>query len=311
MMKRFLVMSSALAAVSLLAVASPAISSGGGGGGGGGMEMPSASAPQYDPVAEYRKGVEAFQANDFKKAATAFKHVVAVVPTHAPAQYLLGASYVGQGDYKHAIKPLEAALKTDPSMIDAHRDLGVSYARQGDSAKAEAQRDDLITRKTACNGTCAEAAQIDAAIAAIDAAIAGGKPQALAPVQPLHSLASIDRTYVDAVALINEKHYEPAIALLEQSLWAAGPHPDLLTYLGYANRKLGRYDQAAAWYQEALAVAPTHRGAIEYFGELKLERGDRQGALAHLARLEQLCGFGCRQADELREQIAEAGSSAS
>ena len=299
-----------VALILALASAQPALSSGGGGGGGG-AEMPSSSAPAYDPVVEYRKGIAAFEAKDYKKAAAAFKHVVAVVPTHAPAQYLLGASLMGQGDYKRAIKPLEAAVKADPSLIDAQRDLAISYAQQGDTAKATAQRGAIVARKTACAAACPEAAQIDAALGMIDAAIAGAKPQAFGPSRALRSLASIDQTYVDAVALINEGQYQPAIAMLQDALWNAGPHPDLLTYLGYANRKLGHYDTAAVWYRTALAVAPNHRGAIEYYGELKLERGDRQGALAHLARLERICGFGCVQADELRAQIAEAGQSAS
>ncbi len=273
--------------------------------------MPSTSAPAYDPVVEYRTGIAAFEAKDYKKAVNAFKHVIAVVPSHAPAQYLLGASLMGMADFKRAIKPLEAAVKADSSMIDAQRALAVSYARQGDTAKATARRDALVARKTACAATCPAAAQIDAAIAAVNAALAGGAPQALGPTQSLRSLAAVDVTYVDAVSLINEGRYEPAIALLEAALWSAGPHPDLLTYLGYANRKLGNYGIAGSWYRAALAVAPNHRGALEYYGELKLQRGDRRGALAYLARLEQLCGFGCVQADALRVQIAEAGQSVS
>ena len=292
-----------------LATAHPALSSGGGG--GGGAAMPSTSAAEYDPVVEYRKGIAAFEAKDYKKATAAFRHVVSVVPTHAPAQYLLGASLMGQGDFKRAIKPLEAAIKVDPSLIEAQRDLAVSYARQGDTVKATAQRDAIAARKTACAGTCPQATLIDAALGMIDTVLAGDKPQASGPSRALQPLASIDKTYVAAVALINEGKYEPAIAMLQGALWNAGPHPDLLTYLGYANRKLGNYDTAARWYRTALAVAPNHRGAIEYYGELKLQRGDRQGALAHLARLERICGFGCVQADELRSQIAEAGQSAS
>ena len=301
----------ALAVLLMLTVAQPAWSSGDGGGGGGGASMPSTSAPDYDPVVEYRNGIEAFSIKDYKKAAAAFKRVVAVAPTHAPAQYLLGASLIGLGDYKRAIKPLEAAFKADPSLIDAQRDLAISYARKGDTAKATAQRDAIDARKAACAGTCPEAVQIDAALSAVNAELAGAAPQALGPAQLLHSLAATDATYVEAVSLINEGRYEPAIALLQAALWSAGPHPDLLTYLGYANRKLGEFGTAAGWYRAALAVAPNHRGALEYYGELKLERGDRRGALAHLARLEKLCGFGCIQADELRVQIAEAGQSAS
>ena len=299
----------AMALFLALASAHPALSSGGGG--GGGAEMPSTSAPDYDPVVEYRKGIEAFEVKDYKKAAAAFRHVVSVVPTHAPAQYLLGASLMGQGDFKRAIKPLEAAIKADPALMDAQRDLAISYARQGDTVKAMAQRDAVAARKTACAGTCPEASLIDAALGMIDTVLAGGKPQAFGPSRALQPLASVDRAYVAAVGLINEGKYDLAIAMLQATLWNAGPHPDLLTYLGYANRKLGNYDTAATWYRTALAVAPNHRGAIEYYGELKLQRGDRQGALAHLARLERICGFGCVQADELRSQITEAGQSAS
>ena len=141
--------------------------------------------------------------------------------------------------------------------------------------------------------------------------MAGAPPQALGPSHPIAPLASIDALYVSAVSKINEHRYEEAIAELEGSLWAAGPHPDVLTYLGFANRKLKRYDEARRWYEMALAVAPTHRGALEYYGELKLELGDAAGARAHLARLDALCGFGCQQADELRRWIREAGKSAS
>jgi len=292
----------------LVLAAQPALSSGGGGGGGG--AMPSESGPQYDPVAEYRKGAEAYQAKDYKNAAKAFQHVIEVVPSHAPAQYLLASSYIGLGDYKKARKPLEAAVKADPTMLDAQRDLGVTYARLGDAPKAQTQRDKIIALKTACAATCPQAAQIDAALADIDAVLAGAPPQALAPTRAISTLASIDATYVQAVSLINEGRFDPAIALLQDALWSAGPHPDLMTYLGFANRKLHRYDIAKAWYGEALAVAPNHRGAIEYYGELKLELGDRSGALEHLARLEKLCGFGCQQVEELKGQIAGDRASA-
>ena len=63
--------------------------------------------------------------------------------------------------------------------------------------------------------------------------------------------------------------------------------------------------------EQALTVAPRHRGALEYYGELKLELGDLAGAQSHLARLDRICGFGCYQADELREWIAESRRSAS
>ena len=202
-----------------VAVAPPVSAAGGGGGGGGGM--PSESLPRYDPAAEYQKGVAAYRAQDFKGAATAFKRVTDAVPKNAPAQYLLGSSHLLQGDFKKAKKPLELAVKYDVTMIDAQRDLGIAYAKLGDAAKAAAQRDALAAMKVACAAPCANAGQLDAAIAAVAAAV-GGSPLALAPSPRPGTSVDADAVYVAAVGLINESRFPEAIALLEAAVWSDG-----------------------------------------------------------------------------------------
>lgn len=291
------------------ALAAPIALAAGGGGGGGGAP-PSQSS--YDPTIDYKKGVEAFAAGRYAEAAKALKKVVAAVPRNPQANYLLGASHLAQGDYSRAVKPLETAVRHDGKMVEARRDLGVVQARLGKADKADKELQALKMMREQCAASCADAAKLADAIARLEAAIAAG-PQAraaVAPDMPLPSAAALDPIYVAAVALINERRYEAAIAKLDAALWAAGPHPDVLTYLGFANRKLGRHDAAEAYYRDALAIAPTHRGAIEYYGELKLERGDVAGARAHLARLDAICGFGCNEADELRRWIEEKAPSA-
>ena len=44
---------------------------------------------------------------------------------------------------------------------------------------------------------------------------------------------------------------------------------------------------------------------MEYYGELKLERGDAAGARRMLARLEDACTFGCAEAETLRLWIEQ------
>ena len=80
-------------ALPLAIVTAPVLGASGGGGGGG--EMPSVSTPSYDPAVEYRKGVDAFQANNFKDALKAFKNVLAVAPRDANTNYLAGLSSIG------------------------------------------------------------------------------------------------------------------------------------------------------------------------------------------------------------------------
>lgn len=303
---RKLVFSTAL--VATLALTGPLLAAGGGGGGGG--EVPGSSAPQYDPVAEYQKGIAALKAKEFKAAKTAFDHVLASAPRDANTNYLAGLARTGLGDWKGAKKFLEKATKYDPNMTAAWRELGVTYAKLGDKPNAEATLAGLQAKATACAGTCPTASDLKTAVDAVTAALAGTPTASLAPGQSLlfASSAAGDSLYLDAVALINDRRYEDAITTLKSAQASFGPHPDILTYLGFANRKLKRFDVAEGYYLAALAVAPTHRGATEYYGELMVERGDLAGARLKLAALDSQCRFGCAEAEELRRWIAAGHS---
>jgi tetratricopeptide (TPR) repeat protein len=299
------------AAVGAALTLSPVFAAGGGGGGGGGS--PSASTPAYDPTVDYQKGTEAYKAGDYKSAAKHFKKVAGALPKDPAVQYLLGASLMGTGDFKKAVKPLEKAVILDGKMIEARRDLGITYFKTGKPEKAKEILASLAAEAAACVASqCADQAKLEDSITTLQAAInAGTQASVAAPDLQLTDAKVADEIYVTAVSLINEKRYEEAIAYLQDARWAAGPHPDILTYLGFANRKLKRYVLAEDYYQAALAIAPQHRGALEYYGELKLERGNVAGAKAHLAKLEAICGFGCNEADELRRWISEKAPSAS
>ena len=282
----------------------------GSGGGGGGGSMPSESAPQYDPAVEYRAGVEALQASRYADAARSFARVLTVMPKAANVHYLLGSAKAGGGDWKAAAKAFAKAVKFDDNMIVAHRDLGVALAKSGDAEKARASLAVLTARDTACAGTCPQATDLKAAVAAVTAAI--GAPTAAVDTQPSLLFADAkggDSAYLAAVGLINEHRYAEAILSLKRAEAAFGAHPDVLTYLGFANRKLGRFEVAEGYYLAALKAAPHHRGATEYYGELKVERGDLAGARGMLAKLDQMCSFGCAEADELRRWVDQASSS--
>ncbi len=286
---------------------SSTMAAGGGGGGGSAGGSPSQSTPRYDAAAEYQKGAEALQAKDYKKAVTAFRRSISAAPRSANSHYLLGVSYMGQENYKKASKSLKKAIKIDANIIEAHRDLAISYHKLNQGEKAQAVLGDLESLNARCGGECADNSKLTNAITTVKSMLSGDQ----ASIQEETRLANInaqagDKIYVAAVALINEKNYDAAIAELELASQNLGPHPDILTYLGFANRKLKNFDIAEAFYKQALAVAPNHLGANEYFGELMIERGDMNGAKEQLAKLDALCSFGCYEAEELRRWIAAA-----
>jgi tetratricopeptide (TPR) repeat protein len=296
-------------AVSLASTPGPARASGGGMGGGGGA--PSLSEPTYDPAVEYQKGQTALEAGKFRDAERYFGNALSVDPDNAATLFMFGLAKAGHGDLKGAAHAYERSLKADAQQIPARREYAVTLARLGQADKAQAQLALLKARADACGDTCPEATDLKAALAAVQAALApaGGAAPAPASLLLIDPQAG-DGAYVEAVRLINDHRYQDALTALRRAEVAFGPHPDVLTYTGYAWRKLGRYDRAEAYYREALAIAPNHRGATEYYGELMVERGDLAGARRMLARLEGLCSFGCVESEDLRRWI-EKGPPAS
>jgi Flp pilus assembly protein TadD len=272
-------------------------------GGDSSGSSPSISAPAYNPAEEYVKGVAALNAGQYKDAERALGHVTRATPDNAEAWRMLGMANAGQQDLKGARKAYEKAVKLDPDNIDGHQGLGVALAGLKDPA-AKSELDWLAAKQAACAGTCPDMEALKKASAAVEAAMGAAPKAALSPGALLFAAPKAgDQAYAAAVGLINERRYDEALAALARARAAFGPHPDVLTYQGYVWRKKGDEARAEGYYRQALALAPAHRGALEYYGELKVERGDMAGARRMLARLDRACRFGCAEAEELRRWI--------
>ena len=291
------------AAVAAL-VATPALAAGGGGGGGGGA--PSASSSGVDPAKRYAQGLEHLKASNFKQAEKAFGDVLRAAPKDPSTNFMMSLSQIGQQDFESARKYLRNTVKYDANHIQARGWLGAIEAKLGDPAKAAEQKTALEAAKATCAMTCPEAKAIDTSLARIDMYVAN-------PANPLQLSGDLvhfasakdgDAAYLQAFGLINEGHYEDALWSLKDAALALGPHPDVLTYQGFANRKLHNYDVAVSYYSAALKLAPDHRGANEYLGEYYVETGQMAKARQQLVKLDGICKFGCEEAEELRRWIA-------
>jgi tetratricopeptide (TPR) repeat protein len=81
-------------------------------------------------------------------------------------------------------------------------------------------------------------------------------------------------------------------------------HPDVANYIGYANRKLGNYEQSKIWYEKALAADETHVRTWSYYGMWNMEQGNRLKAEDYLAKVNALCGnTSCKEYIELKAVI--------
>jgi tetratricopeptide (TPR) repeat protein len=108
--------------------------------------------------------------------------------------------------------------------------------------------------------------------------------------------------YHAAYALIYDKDdYQAGITALRAL--DHDNNADVATLLGYANRKLGRYDDAKYWYDKALAADPKHALTWSYYGMWHAEQGNLLKAKDDLEQVRLICGTECKEYVALKDVI--------
>ena len=101
-------------------------------------------------------------------------------------------------------------------------------------------------------------------------------------------LQQLREKYQHARALIMDGQYEAGIAAMH----AIGDddNAEIANFIGYASRKLGRYEDSKLWYEKALAAAPNHVRTWSYYGMWHAEQGNRLKAEDFLEKIRLICG---------------------
>jgi tetratricopeptide (TPR) repeat protein len=108
--------------------------------------------------------------------------------------------------------------------------------------------------------------------------------------------------YRAARELILAGNYEDGIAAMHAL--GRDDHPDVANYIGYANRKMGNYDQSKVWYEVALKADPNHVRTWSYYGMWQMEQGNRLKAEDDLAKVKLICGnTRCEEYRQLKDVI--------
>ena len=112
-------------------------------------------------------------------------------------------------------------------------------------------------------------------------------------------------TLSGARTLIAQKQWSAAVDELKKANDAGSA--DWNNLMGYSLRKGLPPDYAGAekFYNEALRIDPTHRGALEYSGELSLITGDLAKAEERLATLDKVCRLPCEEYTDLKKSVAK------
>jgi Flp pilus assembly protein TadD len=141
------------------------------------------------------------------------------------------------------------------------------------------------------------------ALAAL-ALIAGlGLSPALPPAYAVDNMSSTDAPDLTSVRTkIKARDYASALAELRK-LADDVQHADVYSLLGYTLRKTGDFKTSLTYYTKAIEMAPEHKAAREYLGELYVETGNMEKAKEQLAVLAKLCPGGCEEREDLQKAI--------
>ncbi|HYW56693.1 MAG TPA: tetratricopeptide repeat protein [Polaromonas sp.] len=103
---------------------------------------------------------------------------------------------------------------------------------------------------------------------------------------------------------VASKNWAEAARNFKKVVAVSPDNADAYNLLGYSSRWLGKYDEAFAAYDKALALNPEHKGALEYSGVAYLKIGQKAKAQAQLTKLKAICAT-CEETTALAKAIAD------
>ena len=116
------------------------------------------------------------------------------------------------------------------------------------------------------------------------------------------------KDYKSAIKLIKKSKYDDAIdklmALVDVDT-TDFTKADVFNEIGFAYRKSQDFDNASKYYDKALKLDPNHLGALEYQGEMYVDLGQKENALANLEKLKNLVGEKDSYFKELNNYISK------
>lgn len=110
--------------------------------------------------------------------------------------------------------------------------------------------------------------------------------------------------YWTGARLAKNGNYQEAIAVLQTI--SNQDDPRVLNYLGYSNRKLGKFDIGLGYYHKALSINPNYTLTRAYLGEAYVQLGRMDLAKEQLREIEQRVGTDTYEYRELERFIQNA-----
>jgi tetratricopeptide (TPR) repeat protein len=193
--------------------------------------------------------------------------------------YQLGELAFGSGDVRSAREWYRRGLELDPSYVPNLAGLAKVAWASGDDELAIARYTDVVARYPSA----------EFVVALADLYRVTGQPDLAdrqeAVVEAMHQLATANGVNVDLeLALFDADHGDPAGALAAaRAEWSRRQSVHVADAYAWALYANGRYAEAAALEDRALALGTRNALFLYHAGMIRLELGDEAGARRYLS----------------------------
>ena len=226
-------------------------------------------------LAHNDRGLELFSKGKVEQAVKEYREAIDAYPNLAAAHNNLGSALFAAGRFDEAASSFRRAAEIEPGYAQAHFNLALAHLKLGREREADAELQAAL-RAYYTNGD--------------DHFKAGRLREA---EESYKGMLQIDPEYVPALLRLglvaNEaRRFEEAAGYLRRAAAREPSNPYAQEELADSLYGLGRFEEAADAADAALKLNPGSPAAHYYAGLARASLGQRDAALAHLARLKQL-----------------------
>ena len=233
------------------------------------------SPEERKALAHNERGLEQFARGKLEQAVKEYHEAIRAYPPLAAAHNNLGSAHFAASRFEEAASSFRRAAELDPNYGQAHFNLALTHLKLGREREADA----------------ALQAALRAYYTAGDEHFKAGRPGEAE--ESYRGMLQIDPEYVPALLRLglvcnDARRFEEAAGFLRRAAARQPSNPFAHEGLAEALHGLDRHEEAASAADRALKLSPDSPAAHYYAGLARASLGQRDAALAHLARLRQL-----------------------
>jgi superkiller protein 3 len=233
------------------------------------------SPEERNALAHNERGLEHFAKGRIERAVKEYSEAIRAYPTLAAAHNNLGSAHFAAGRFEEAAAAFRRAAELDPDYGQAYFNLALAHLKLG----REREADEALR------------AAVRAYYTAGDAHYKAGRWKEAE--ESYRGMLQIDPGYVPALLRLGlvcntARRFDEAAGHLRLAVRREPANPYAHEGLAEALYGSGTYDEAAAAADRALRLSPNSPAAHYFAGLARAALGQRDAALAHLAKLRQL-----------------------